>query len=175
VSPSKHKDGNRYTAFDTEQIAYLDNLGQTRIESRIAAVIPTYLSEDQINDFIKYLELDTTIVHEGERNNSILKMANSYFFRYKGEWKDLTDRQRFERLIEYDKKHCVPSLYDTSEIEFKQIWRDIERKYTEERDERGSAREKSREQGQGRYTEYGPDVSAELEGNVFYKINEKPP
>jgi hypothetical protein len=76
-------------------------LGQTRIESRIAAVIPNYFSEDQINDYIKYLELDTTILHEGERHNAILVMANSYFFRYSGEWANLTDGQRFEKLIEY--------------------------------------------------------------------------
>ena len=54
VSPSIHKDGNPYIAFDTEQIAYLDDLGQTRIENCIAAVIPTYQSEDQTNEYIKY-------------------------------------------------------------------------------------------------------------------------
>ena len=41
---------------------------------------------------------------------------------------------------------------------------------------KGSKGNTTREQGQGqRYAEYGPEVNAELQGNVFYKINEKPP
>jgi hypothetical protein len=171
VSPSIHKDGKPYTALGTEAIGYLDNVGQMRIENCIAAVIPNYQSEDQINDYIKYLELDSTILDEGERHNGILVMANSYFFRYSGEWANLTDEQRFDKLIEYDKKHCRPSLYETSVTEFKQIWRDIERKFTGERQERRDKREEvNAETGYS----YGPDVDAELKGNVFYRISEKP-
>ncbi len=171
VSPSTHKDGKPYTAFGTEEIVILDNLGQTRIESRIAAVIPNYQSEDQINDYIKYLELDRTIIHEGERHNAILVMANSYFFRYTGEWANLTDVQRFNKLIEFDKKKCRPSLYETSETEFKQVWSDIKHKYTGERQERRDKREEVNEETG--YS-YGADVDAELKGNVYYRISEKP-
>jgi hypothetical protein len=146
VSPSKHKDGNTYTAFDTEQIAILDNVGQMRIESRIAAVIPDYLSEDQTNQYIKYLELDTTILNEGERHNGILVMANSYFFRYSGEWADLTDDQRFNKLIEFDKKKCRPSLYDTpsGREEFKRIWDDVCHKFASRRQEERKSRSRSK-------------------------------
>jgi hypothetical protein len=131
VSPSIHKDGNPYIAFGTEEIVILDGLGQTRIENRIAAVISDYQSEDQTNEYIKTLELDGAILHEGERHNTILVMANSYFFRYSGEWSNLTDDQRFDKLIEYDKKHCSPSLFDTSETELREIWNNIKHKFTQ--------------------------------------------
>jgi P4 family phage/plasmid primase-like protien len=147
VSPSKHKDGNTYTAFDTEQIAIIDNVGQMRIENRIAAVIPSYLSEAQTNEYIKYLELDNTILHEGERHNAILAIANSYFFRYNGNWSDLTDEQRFDKLVEYDRKHCVPSLYETPSRreEFKRIWVDVCQKFGSKRQQERQSRENNKE------------------------------
>jgi phage/plasmid-associated DNA primase len=70
-------------------------------------------------------------------------MATSMFFRYKNGWDKLSDPERYDRLCEWHKKHCQPSLFDerAQEKEVPKIWEDTCRKYTDKRQEERNNRQ----------------------------------
>lgn len=130
-----------------------------------------YLSENENNSISDWLHNPNTIFSEGQgRHKWMLYIVNSYFWKYSGEWLELSDEDRFERAWQWHLDHCKPPR---TREEFDKICRDVTRKFAEERDKKHdeiSSRKKS-----GEYAEYGPEINAELEGNTFYRINEKPP
>ena len=45
-----------------------------------------------------------------------------YFAKYADEWDNLTDDQRFGRVLGYDKIHCEPPLNESDPQEVLDIW-----------------------------------------------------
>jgi hypothetical protein len=150
VSPSMHKSGNPYTAYDSETIAVIDGIDQMKIERVIEMFVTSrtdnsrnYFDNDEQEQYQKYLELDSTILGPGERNPSTLSKACSYFFKCKGDFKDLSDEQRYDKLVTWHNNHCKPPLFQERgrEHEVKDIWDRVCRKFTGERQERRDKRE----------------------------------
>ena len=150
VSPSLHKSGEEYRAFDGESIAILDSIDQLRTESIIDIFIKTctddqrsYFDEDAKQKYIEYLNAEGTILRAGERHPGTIANGTSMFFKHKGEWRDLSDPQRFEKLVAWHKRVCDPPLFDVPdrENEVQEIWDDICKKYTGKRQQERDARE----------------------------------
>ena len=96
VSPSLHKSGEEYRAFDGESISILDSIDQLRIESIIDIFIKThtddqrsYFDEDAKQKYIEYLNAEGTILRAGERHPGTIANGTSMFFKHKGEWRIL--------------------------------------------------------------------------------------
>jgi Bifunctional DNA primase/polymerase, N-terminal len=180
VSPSLHKSGQAYRAFDRESVAILDDIDQLRIEGILEIFVKTctnddrtYFDEDGRNKYIEYLNTEGTILRAGERHPGTVANANSMFFKYLGEWKDMSDDDRFNRLVSWHNKVCDPPLFQERgrENEVREIWDSIKQKFTGKRQEERDKRED--EEHNSTYAYSGPDLP-ELKGNVFYQINAKP-
>jgi hypothetical protein len=150
VSPSLHKSGEAYRAFDSESIVILDVVDQLQIESIIEIFVKTrtndernYFDEEARNKYIEYLNAENTILRAGERHPGTIANGTSMFFKHKEEWRDLSDPQRFEKLVAWHKKHCRPSLFEERgrEHEVQAIWDDICKKFTGKRQQERDARE----------------------------------
>jgi hypothetical protein len=70
-------------------------------------------------------------------------MAASMFFRYKDGWDKLSDSERYDKLVEWHKKHCQPSLFEERgrENEVEKIWDDTRHRFTGKRQEERDRRE----------------------------------
>ena len=60
-----------------------------------------------------HLHNGATRIKRGGRHEVIKFISCSYFTKYTGEWEKLTDDQRFESVLGFDKIHCEPPLNDT--------------------------------------------------------------
>jgi hypothetical protein len=134
------------------------------------------MSDQNKEAYIRWLEDPKTKLSEGEgRHPALVILVCSYFNRRKGEWRNFTDDQRRAKLWEWNQRQKVPK----PEKEFNQIWKWIVDKFRRERDARWEAEDeatrKTAEESKKDSVDFGPYVNAELEGSVFYKINEKPP
>jgi hypothetical protein len=133
------------------------------------------MSDQNKEAYIRWLEDPKTKLSEGEgRHPALVILVCSYFNRRKGEWRNFTDDQRRAKLWEWNQRQKVPK----PEKEFNQIWKWIVDKFRRERDARWEAEDeatrKTAEESKKDSVDFGPYVNAELEGSVFYKINEKP-
>src|SRR5206468_10668395 len=70
----------------------------------------------------QHLHNDSTKILKGERHETIKFICNSYFNKYEGEWDNLLDDDRFERVLQFDRLHCIPPLYETDPQEVKDLW-----------------------------------------------------
>jgi hypothetical protein len=86
---------------------------------------------DFYNACTAYLEEPSTIIEEGGRHDADKIQGCSYFWRYKDGWGLLTDDDRYERLKEWNLKHCSPPLPDN---ELDDIWKWIIKEHREKRD-----------------------------------------
>jgi hypothetical protein len=152
VSPSLHKGDNEpYRAYDSNRsIAIIDNVDKQRWESVIEIFVKKrtndqksyFVGTDAKSQYIDYLNAEGTILRAGERHPGTVINGTSMFFKYLNGWQDLSDDERFTKLVEWHNKHCKPTLFEehgrAGEIE--KIWEDIKKKFTgqcqEERDGR---------------------------------------
>ena len=167
VSPSMHKSGNPYTAYHSESIAVLDGIDQMKIERVIEMFVTSrtdntrsYFNDDEKEEWLKYLELETTILRVGERNPATLRKACSYFFKHTGEFKDLSDEQKYWKLVTWHNKHCEPPLFQVCgrEDEVKDIWNRVCRKFTGERGFRRDKREEEEERLKDEVKKNAPNI-----------------
>lgn len=166
VSPSIHPSGMAYEVYqrDNESIVILDAIDKRRMESVLEVLIRELTGdkvgyhpgsydqpEESRHDYIEYLELPTTKVYAGERHNATVAMAASMFLRYANGWANLSDNERYERLVNWHHEKCVPPMFDEpgGETEVREIWRSACRKFEALREERFEARKKSAEGGNG--------------------------
>jgi len=67
------------------------------------------LKEDK-QRYDEWLDLPTTILGENQGRHDATKFKiNRYYWKYSGEWLNLSDDQRFERAWEWHLAHCKPS------------------------------------------------------------------
>jgi hypothetical protein len=69
-----------------------------------------YMSDEDKQRYIAYLEDPATIIKQGERHDANKTLGCSYYRRYSNGWRDLTDDQRHDRLQEWNLQHCDPPL-----------------------------------------------------------------
>ena len=170
ASPSIHEGGNPYTPMGTTEIAILDEKQLLSLEAKIDSLSQGYMSDENKQQYITWLEDPSTIIEEGGRHDVNKTLGCSFFYRYNNGWKDLTDDQRHDRLQKWNLKHCVPPL---PQKELNDIWKwivDCHRKNRDEQHEQlDDKRRKSVEE-----VKLDDNIRQELEGNVFYITTNKP-
>jgi hypothetical protein len=132
ASPSVHGSGNPWTVLGTDEIAFLNDVDMLKLEAKIDSLSQEdYMSDENKQRYIAWLEDPNTIVGEGSRHDAVKILGCSYYYRYNG-WKDLTDDQRHDKLEEWNRQHCNPPLPDK---EFEDIWKWIVSTHRRSRDE----------------------------------------
>jgi Bifunctional DNA primase/polymerase, N-terminal len=181
VSPSIHKDGNPYSVMDTVEIAILNENQLLQLESKVDSLSDNegYMSDENKQIYIKWLQdpENYTKLREGQgRHNGLIALGISYYYRYNGEWKNLTDKHRREKLWDWNSKLAEP----LSQKEFDDVWKWIVEKNRRTRDEQ---HEKLRDAERGRsqefnksytFSTYHENVKASLEGNMWTEIGKNP-
>lgn len=133
ASPSIHEDGTPYTPLGTNEISVLDENQLLNLEAKINRFCDGYLSDENKQRYILWLEDPNTIIGEGAgRHPALVILGTSYFFRYANGWKYLTDDQRKAKLQEWHIQHCNPPK---SERELDEIWKWIIDTHRRRRDE----------------------------------------
>jgi hypothetical protein len=110
ISPSPHRDGNKYEPLGTTDIITLQsNSGLLQLKAKIDSLSAEYMSGDDKQRYHAWLDDDSTIIGEGEgRHDATKAIICSYFWKYSGEWLNLSDDERFNRAWQWHNKHCVP-------------------------------------------------------------------
>jgi hypothetical protein len=179
VSPSIHKEGNPYTALDTDEIAIINENKLLQLESKIDSLFDGYMSNNDKQKYILWLENPENYTKLGigqGRHSGLVTLGTSYYYRYNGEWKDYTDEQRKAKLWEWNTKLAVPK----PEKEFDNIWKWIVEKHRRTRDEQHEklreAERRCKEEFDKTYTfsTYHDSVKAGLDGNVWTEIGKNP-
>lgn len=110
VHPSIHPDGNTWKPLGTEQIELLDNMELLKLEAKINFLSEGYMSDENKEAYEKWLDDPNTILGEGQGRHDALKFKiNSYYYKHKDEWLDLTDEQRFQLAWDWHVAHCKPA------------------------------------------------------------------
>jgi bifunctional DNA primase/polymerase-like protein len=120
ASPSIHPDGNPWSVLGTIVIAVLDEMQLYSLEAKIDSLSHGYMSDENKQKYIQWLEDPSTIIEEGSRHDANKILGCSYYYRYRDGWKDLTDDQRYDRLQKWNLQHCIPPL---PEKELKDVWK----------------------------------------------------
>jgi hypothetical protein len=136
-----HPDGNSWSALGTEQIVGSEEYQLLSLEAKIDSLSQGYMSDENKQRYIAWLEDPNTIIKEGSRHDAIKILGCSYYYRYNNGWKDLTDDQRHNRLQQWNQQHCLPPL---SEKEFNGIWKWIMDRHRKQRDEQHETLEDER-------------------------------
>jgi hypothetical protein len=148
-------------------IAVLDEMQLLSLEAKIDSLSQGYMSDENKQAYIAWLEDLNTIIKEHEgRHDAIKTLGCSYYYRYKDGWKDLTDDQRYDRLQEWNLKHCVPPL---PEKEFDDIWKWIIEHHRKQRDQQHQQLEDKR-----RITAAAICDPLNMPGCISYQINSIP-
>ena len=178
ASPSIHPDGNPWTTLPcgTNEIAILDEKDLLRLEVKIDTLSRGYMSNDNKQHYIAWLEDSDTRIKEGQgRHDAIKTLGCSYYYRYNNGWRNLTDDQRHDKLQEWNLQHCIPPL---PENEFNDIWKWIVDRHRKQRDEQHQQLEDERRTAAEHKEMYGvkldDNIQQELEGNIFYITTHKP-
>jgi len=166
ASHSIHPDGNPWSALGTIVIVVLDEMQLLSLEAKIDSLSQGYMSDENKQRYIAWLEDLSTIIEEGSRHDANKILGCSYYYRYRDGWKDLTDDQRYDRLQEWNLKHCMPPL---QEKEFNDIWKWIVARHRKNRDEQHQQLEDKR-----RDAAAVMDDPLNMPGCISYQINSIP-
>jgi hypothetical protein len=174
VSPSFHPDGNRWEALGTEEILILNEKQLLQLEATIEVnsegQSTTYMSDSNKQAYLKALENPNFRLYEGQgRHVALTLLGASYFNRHTWEWRNLTDDQRKAKLWQWNVEHCDPPK---PELEFNQIWDWIVKTFRRSRDEKW---EQEEEILRANYPSTLAAKVPELNGNIFYQTNTRPP
>jgi hypothetical protein len=134
AAPSPYHKGGFYQQLGkSDKIKILDQTLAFTLQDHITSVCSrhnlNYFTENNKEQkaqfyeaYTKHLHDDETRIKEGGRHEVIKFICCSYFNKYEGEWDNLTDDQRFERVLGYDLMHCDPPLYETDPQEVRDLW-----------------------------------------------------
>lgn len=136
-----------------------------------------------------HLHDDGTRIRKGARHETIKFICCSYFNKYEGEWDNLTDDQRFERVLGYDKMHCEDPLFETDPIELEELWVWTKKTFRVDRDKAKELREETRNKIKEEVRKKAPlvcenkwnltvtfrqEIRDGLDGNVWTIISSEP-
>jgi putative DNA primase/helicase len=132
ISPSRHRDGNKYAPLGVDKIETLDNTGLMKLKSQISLLSEKYMSDEDKSKYDAWLDEPDTILGEGAGRHDATKFkVCSYYWKYEGEWLNLSDDERFERVWQWHLRHCKPHR---SRQEFDAICKWVISNHKEKRD-----------------------------------------
>ncbi|MFY9965199.1 MAG: bifunctional DNA primase/polymerase [Nitrososphaeraceae archaeon] len=109
ASPSIHKGGKPYSPLGTNQLALINDDRALALKSKIETVCQNYMSDEDKEAYDRWLDLPTTILGENQGRHDATKFKiNRYYWKYSGEWLNLSDDQRFDRAWQWHLAHCNP-------------------------------------------------------------------
>lgn len=95
----------------------------------------------------------------------------SVYFRWKGKFADMSDEQRFQYVVDWDRQKAVqanrPAYIDANPKKLEELWEGIRRKYQGQRQEERDKRDEARRSGFGNRAGFDDDMP----GCISYKIN----
>jgi hypothetical protein len=149
-----HEDGNPIGPYDTEEIAVIDDITKLEVENRVKLVIHSYLDNDAVNKYIEELENPQTIVPKGSVHIAVRTMLMSVYFRWKNGFAEMSDEQRFQWVVEWDRKKAIqagrPAYIDANPKKLEELYEGIKRKYQGQRQkERDEREEEASRRGSG--------------------------
>jgi Bifunctional DNA primase/polymerase, N-terminal len=171
ISPSAHRDGNKYEPLGTTDIITLQsNSGLLQLKAKIDSLSSKYMSDEDKQRYYTWLEDDNTIIGEGEgRHDTTKDIVCSYFWKYSGEWLNLSDDERFSRAWQWHLKHCVPPR---TRQHFDDICKWVIEKHRVNRDKNHEAlREERRQQDQQQQQQQHVKGSNPIADNVLENLN----
>lgn len=152
------------------------------MKTKIDSISEGYMSDENKRVYIKWLEdpENYTKLEIGQgRHNGLVTLGTSYYYRYKGDWKNYTDDERKAKLWEWNCKLAVPK----SENEFEEIWKWIVTTHRKQRDEQHEQLREEEKRNQEEkefdksyvYSKYHDSIKAALEGNMWTEVHTSPP
>jgi hypothetical protein len=179
-SPSIHKEGNPYAALGTSQLAILSEQKILELKSKISSICEDYMSDADKEQYDQWLDLPTTIlgINQGRHDATKFKI-NRYYWKYSGEWLNLSDDQRFERAWSWHIDHCKPPR---PREEFDRLCEWARDKFRAKRDELHDRvrDERRREQAAQEFDKsyafsvYHDNVQASLKEHMWTEIGKNP-
>jgi hypothetical protein len=170
ASPSIHGDGNAWAVLEggtDQKISTLSDKEVDALEAKINALSRVHRSDEDKQAYIEWLERPDTIIRDGEgRHIAVKTLGCSYYYRYKDEWKDLTDDQRHDRLKEWNLQHCESPL---PEAEFSEIWKWIVKTHRKTRDKQFEELNNKTKSAQAE-----ANSPVNMPGCISYQISSKP-
>jgi hypothetical protein len=136
-----------------------------------------------------HLHDDGTRIKKGGRHETVKFICCSYFNKYSDEWDNLTDDQRFERVLGFDKMHCDDPLSETDPTELEELWSWTKKTFRVDRDKAKEAREETRSRIKEEVRKKAPlicenkwnltvtfrqEIRDGLDGNVWTIISSEP-
>jgi P4 family phage/plasmid primase-like protien len=110
ISPSMHKDGNKYCPLGVDKIETLDETGLMKLKGQISILSDSYMSDEDKAEYDSWLDDPNTILGEGAGRHDATKFkVCSYYWKYEGEWLNLSDEERFEMAWQWHETHCKPT------------------------------------------------------------------
>jgi len=180
VSPSVHKDGEKYRPIDSPVVAKLVELQLMNLQSNINTLCDGYMSDEDRQKYLEYLHLPTTIIgeHQG-RHDATKTIINNYYWKYGGGWLDISDEERFERAWEWHISHCKPPR---TREEFDKLCKwaadkfkiDRDRLHNEKREERARLESELSNMSEAKlrlFKSYPSEVAAHLANNIWSETN----
>ncbi|MGA7370427.1 MAG: bifunctional DNA primase/polymerase [Nitrososphaeraceae archaeon] len=162
ASPSIHKEGLPYCALGIGSIEEMQTIDLLRIKSKMNQLCENCMSDLDKDEYDAMLDDPGLILGvDCGRHDATLFKAIRYYFKYSGDWLDLSDEQRFERAWQWHLAHCKPPR---SRKEFEEICKWIVATLRQKRDQLHDAerlkRNNSRSQRQ-QGQQQRPEASAE--------------
>lgn len=109
ISPSRHKDGNKYCPLGVDRIEVLDDVGLMKLKGQINLLSDKYMSDEDKSKYDAWLDNPDTILGEGAGRHDATKFKIcSYYWKHTDEWLNLSDDERFERAWQWHMTHCRP-------------------------------------------------------------------
>lgn len=160
ISPSPHKDGGKWSPLGCAIVPLFDNVELLKIKSKINFLCDKYMSDEDKEKFDTWLDDPSTILGVGGGRHDATKFkVCSYYWKYSGEWLDLTDEERFERAREWHHAHCQPPR---SEDEFMRICKWIIDNHKSKRDELHTKLKAERNEKQQQRKQQGEDDDKDI-------------
>lgn len=156
TSNSIHPDGKRWKAIDNELITVLTNVIELSV---LQIAIDRYLresttgkmgydsndnnNEEALKEFMAYINNPNIKLTKGQRNPALYAQAKSYFFKYTGEFENLSDDAKLVKLKEWLDKQCeVPLTQERGrQNEVEEVWNKVKRYFTGRREKERNKRE----------------------------------
>lgn len=109
TSPSRHKDGNKWTPLGTDKIEILDNIGLLKFKGQVSVLSDKYMSDQDKQRYDSWLDDPSTILGEGAgRHDATRFKVRSYYWKYANGWLNMSDSERFEKAWIWHLDHCKP-------------------------------------------------------------------
>jgi DNA replicative helicase MCM subunit Mcm2 (Cdc46/Mcm family) len=134
ASPSIHKEGKPYRRLGRRETPrFQEREEMLRLKSKIDLLCQNYMSDVDKEAYDKWLDQPTTIlgVRDGRHDATKFKICR-YYWKYRDEWLNLSDEERFRRAWQWHLKHCNPPR---SMKEFDEICRWVVRTFKKQRNE----------------------------------------